>query len=139
MKRLFALLTLSSFVAPLGALARPYVGTYEQQCWRDEYTETYIPGTRRNPGYVRVDVERVEVPCRRNRLNTTNIQPYDPYAPDYRPTGPVDDNSCIEGSIIGGILGGAAVAAGSRGPDMAWAIPLGVVGGSLVGCQIDGG
>ena len=51
----------------------------------------------------------------------------------------VDDNSCIEGAIIGGILGGAGGAAASRGPDMAWAIPLGVVGGSLVGCQVDGG
>ena len=55
------------------------------------------------------------------------------------PRRPVDDNSCIEGSVIGGILGGAGGAAASRGKDMAWAIPLGVVGGALVGCQVDGG
>ena len=67
------------------------------------------------------------------------IRPYNPNEPDYVPTRPVDDNSCVEGAIIGGILGGAATAAGSRGPDMAWSIPLGVVGGSLIGCQIDGG
>ena len=140
MKRAIALATLAAVTLPTAALARPYVGRMQATCWRDEYRETYIPGNRRNPGYVRVDVERVEFPCRgRNRLDTTNIRPYDPYAPEYVPTGTVDDNSCIEGSIIGGILGGAAVAAGSRGPDMAWAIPLGVVGGSLVGCQIDGG
>ena len=141
MKRAIALVALAAVTLPTAALARPYVGRMEATCWRDEYRETYIPGNRRNPGYVRVDVERVEFPCHtRNRLDTTNIAPYDPYnPPNYQPTRPVDDNSCVEGAIIGGILGGAATAAGSRGPDMAWAIPLGVVGGSLVGCQIDGG
>ena len=142
MKRLFALLTLGSIIVPQVAFARSphrgYVGTTETICWRDEYRETYIPGTRNRPGYVRIDVDRVEYPCRR-RLDTTNIQPWNPNVPDYVPTGQVDDNSCVEGSVIGAILGGAAVAAGSRGPDMAWAIPLGVVGGGLVGCQIDGG
>ena len=138
MKKLIALATLAAVTLPTAALARPYVGTRETVCWTDEYTETYIPGTRNNPGYVRIDVERVEYPCRR-ALNTTNVRPYNPNEPDYVPTRPVDDNSCIEGAIIGGILGGAATAAGSRGPDMAWAIPLGVVGGGLVGCQIDGG
>ena len=138
MKKLLALITLSSLVVPQGAVAG-YVGRMESTCWRDEYTETYIPGTRRNPGYVRVDVQRVEFPCRRP-LDTSNVQPFNPeYPPTYQPTRPIDDNSCVEGAVIGGILGGAAVAAGSRGPDMAWAIPLGVVGGGLVGCQIDGG
>ena len=141
MKRLIALLTLGTIIVPQAALAnhgRRYVGTQERTCWRDEYTETYIPGTRRNPGYVRVDVERVSVPC------NPHASPHNPYIfdehdpPNYQPTN-VDDNSCVEGAVLGGILGGAAVAAGSRGPDMAWAIPLGVVGGSLVGCQIDGG
>jgi outer membrane lipoprotein SlyB len=50
-----------------------------------------------------------------------------------------DDNSCIEGSILGGILGGGAGAAASRGDGRLWAIPLGIVGGALVGCQVDGG
>ena len=138
MKTLISLLTLAGLVVPQAAMSRPYVGTVQTTCWRDEYRETYIRGTRSNPGYVRIDVERVEYPCRR-ALDTTNIRPYDPYEPEYIPTGSVDDNSCVEGAIIGGILGGAAVAAGSRGPDMAWAIPLGVVGGGVVGCQIDGG
>ena len=53
--------------------------------------------------------------------------------------GNVDNNSCVEGSIIGGILGGGAGAAASRGDGRWWAIPLGIVGGSMVGCQIDGG
>jgi hypothetical protein len=141
MKRLLALLTLGSLVAPQVAIAgygHPYAGTYEEVCYKDVYRETYVPGNSRRRGYVRYDRDRVQVPCRRARLNTEGIGPWQP-TPDYRPTGRVDDNSCIEGAIIGGILGGAATAAGSRGPDMAWAIPLGVVGGSLVGCQVDGG
>ena len=51
----------------------------------------------------------------------------------------VDDNSCIEGSIIGGIAGGGLGAALSRGDGRWWAIPTGIVGGALVGCQVDGG
>ena len=138
MKRALAAITLAAVTLPTVAIARPYVGTREMVCWRDEYTETYIPGTRNNPGYVRIDVERVEYPCRR-RLDTTNIRPYNPNEPDYVPTGRVDDNSCVEGAVIGGALAGGALAAGTRGPDQIWAIPLGVIAGGLVGCQIDGG
>ena len=138
MKRTLALITLAAVTLPTAALARPYVGTRETVCWTDEYTETYIPGTRSNPGYVRIDVERVEYPCRR-ALNTTNVRPYNPNEPDYVPTGRVDDNSCVEGAVIGGALAAGALAAGTRGPDQIWAIPLGVIGGSMIGCQIDGG
>ena len=131
-------MTLGSIIVPQASFARPYVGTQEMICYRDEYTETYIPGTRDNPGYVRIDVETVEYPCRR-RLDTTNVRPYNPNEPDYVPTGQVDDNSCIEGTIVGGVLG-AALAGGMSEPDsMIWSIPVGAVGGALVGCQIDGG
>jgi hypothetical protein len=50
-----------------------------------------------------------------------------------------DNNSCIEGSVLGGIAGGGLGAALSRGDGRWWAIPTGIVGGALVGCQIDGG
>jgi hypothetical protein len=50
-----------------------------------------------------------------------------------------DDNSCIEGSILGGIAGGGLGAALSRGDGRWWAVPTGIVGGALVGCQVDGG
>lgn len=140
MKRIIALATLGSIIVPQASVARPYVGYHEAICYRDVYRETYHPGTYNRRGYVSYDVDRVRVPCRRAPLNTNNIAPFDPHnPPNYRPVGRVDDNSCVEGAIIGGILGGALTAAGSRGPDMAWAIPLGVVGGGLVGCQVDGG
>ena len=40
---------------------------------------------------------------------------------------------------MGALLGGGLAGFGSRGKDRWWAIPAGVVGGAMVGCQIDGG
>ena len=51
----------------------------------------------------------------------------------------VDENSCVEGSLLGGILGGGIGAAASRQDGRLWAIPLGIVSGAMVGCQVDGG
>ncbi len=41
--------------------------------------------------------------------------------------------------IAGGLLGGAAGAAMSRDDGRWWAIPLGIVVGSTIGCDVDGG
>ena len=99
-------------------------------CTRNEYREEYIPGTRNNPGYVKRWDETVEVPC-----------------PDVEPTtsknevdnNGIDNNDCSEGTIAGGILGGGIATAISRGKDRWWAIPAGIIGGSMVGCEVDGG
>ena len=50
-----------------------------------------------------------------------------------------DNNDCTDGKIAGAILGGGAAAAMSRGDGRWWAIPLGVVTGSAIGCDLDGG
>ena len=50
-----------------------------------------------------------------------------------------DGNDCTDGKIAGGLLGGGAAAAMSRGDGRWWAIPLGAVLGSRIGCEIDGG
>ncbi len=94
-------------------------------CTKNEYREEYIPGTRKDPGYVKRWEETVEVPC-------TEIQS----TIDKRE---FDNNDCSEGTIAGGILGGGLATAISRGKDRWWAIPAGVIGGSMVGCEIDGG
>ena len=119
-------------------------GTQQTRCYENVYREEYIPGTRNNPGRVRRYSDRVRVPCdgqevTRGEYNTA--RPAHPMAP-----GPVsggyhgpDDNSCIEGSVLGGIVGGAIGAGLSRDEGMIVGIPLGIVGGALVGCQIDGG
>tara|TARA_B100000886_G_scaffold273218_1_gene197129 strand:- start:1087 stop:1659 length:573 start_codon:yes stop_codon:yes gene_type:complete len=51
----------------------------------------------------------------------------------------VDDNSCKEGSIIGGLLGAGITLSTTRGKDRWWAVPAGGTAGALIGCQIDGG
>tara|TARA_B100000700_G_scaffold138972_1_gene155056 strand:- start:866 stop:1246 length:381 start_codon:yes stop_codon:yes gene_type:complete len=94
-------------------------------CTRNEYREEYVPGTRSDPGYVKKWEETVEVPCP-GFSSTTEKSKF-------------DNNDCSEGSIAGGILGGGLATAISRGKDRWWAIPAGVVGGSMVGCQVDGG
>ena len=102
-------------------------GVTEKKCYRTDYREEYIPGNSQRRGYVKSYRDKVEVPCERT------YNRYDDY------NSSVDDNSCIEGSILGGIAGGGAGAALSRGDGRIWAIPLGIVSGALAGCQIDGG
>ena len=80
----------------------------EEKCYRNEYREEYVPGTSRSPGYVKSYKQRVKVPCRRHHRHEEHHHPNVGH-------GHVDDNSCIEGSILGGILGGGAGAAASRG------------------------
>ena len=110
---------------------------HEEFCYR--YKEQYVPGYynkhgRYVGGYVKSKKERV--PCWSiNRPSYPDR--YEDPAPNVG--GGVDDNSCVEGAVLGGILGGGAGAAASRGDGRWWAIPLGIVGGSMLGCQVDGG
>ena len=50
-----------------------------------------------------------------------------------------DNNSCKEGSIIGGLLGAGVTMSATRGKDRWWAVPAGGAAGAMIGCQIDGG
>ena len=98
--------------------------TTSQTCWKSVYREKYVSGTRENPGYVTSWEEDIEIPCERKK--TVSQQK-------------VDDNDCTDGKIAGGLLGGGAGAAMSRGDGRWWAIPLGIVVGSKIGCDMDGG
>ena len=117
--------------------------SHERTCFKSEYREEYIPGTEDNPGYVKSWKETVEVPC-----ETTPTHIHDDPHPDvghrtYRRHVTVyenvDTNDCSEGTIAGGLLGGGLAGFGSRGKDRWWAIPAGIIGGSMVGCAMDGG
>lgn len=131
-------------------------------CYIDKYKETYVPGTERSPGYVTSEKVKVEVDCEKytrkhnvERYRSSDSRYYwdnegrrtHPHVKkSYRHDRPgnyheehVDDNSCVEGSILGGILGGGLAAGVSKSDAYAWSIPLGIVGGALVGCQVDGG
>ena len=51
----------------------------------------------------------------------------------------IDNNSCKEGSLIGGLLGAGVTMSATRGKDRWWAVPAGGAAGAMIGCQIDGG
>ena len=111
---------------------------YEEKCYKN--VERYIPGYYDDFGNWkngRVKTTRKRVSCSRLYERPRKPYIYEHHHPDVG--GHVDDNSCIEGSILGGIAGAGAGAALSRGDGRWWAIPLGIVGGSMVGCQVDGG
>ena len=105
-----------------------------RSCYRSEYREEYIPGTEDSPGYVRSWKETIEFPCERNRATITT-----PTRTVVERHYEVDDNDCTDGKIAGGILGGGLAAAISRGDGRWWAIPLGAVVGSHIGCDAAGG
>ena len=122
-------------LTPVSASAE-YIGSqsgyaHTQKCYRSEYREEYIPGSEDNPGYVKSWKETIEYPCNTPDRGTRRQVIERQYE--------VDDNDCTDGKIAGGILGGAAGAALSRDEGRWWAIPLGVVTGSAIGCDIDGG
>ncbi len=128
--KLKALLLSALLFAPMPALADHKRVFREEYCYKN--VERYIPGRYTDSGrYVRgrVKVDRKRVPCRRIK----------PHTHHHHHSSNVDDNSCIEGAVLGGIGGAGLGAALSRGDGRLWAIPLGIVGGSMVGCQVDGG
>ena len=100
-------------------------------CYRTEYREEYIPGTERDPGYVKSWKETVEFPCSNNKATIIRER-----SVEYRE---VDENDCTDGKVAGAILGGGAAAAMSRGDGRWWAIPIGAVVGSKIGCDAAGG
>ena len=100
-------------------------------CYRTEYREEYIPGTEQDPGYVKSWKETVEFPCNDNRATIIRER-----SVEYRE---VDENDCTDGKVAGAILGGGAAAAMSRGDGRWWAIPIGAVVGSKIGCDAAGG
>ena len=104
---------------------------HTQSCYRSEYREEYIPGSEDNPGYVKSWKETIEYPCNTPDRGTRRQVIERQYE--------VDDNDCTDGKVAGAILGGGVGAALSRDEGRWWAIPLGVVTGSAIGCDIDGG
>ena len=130
MKILLASLIALSSVTPAMAHHSQRGYSSSRDCYKTVYREDYIPGTRDNPGYIKTYNETVAIPCRRKQ-KTKVIQ--------QDTTVQYDNNDCSDGKIAGAILGGGAAAAMSRGDGRWWAIPLGVVTGSAIGCDLDGG
>ena len=124
--------------SPVFAHHKEYQEGYSETttCFKEQYREEYVPGTKDSPGYIKSWTDTIEYPCSRRRVdstpeNTTRTRRYDEYE--------VDNNDCSDGSVAGALLGGGLAGFGSRGKDRWWAIPSGAIVGSMLGCQIDGG
>ena len=127
--------------SPTFASQRPgYSPSYQEgysettTCFKEQYREEYVPGSKDSPGYIKSWTDTIEYPCKRTKVRRTpdNIhrtRTYEEY----------DTNDCTDGKIAGALLGGGAAAAMSRGDGRWWAIPLGAVVGGTIGCDIDGG
>ena len=130
-------------LTPVSALADDYQAGYSNQrtCHKTEYREEYIPGTEDNPGYVKSWKDTIEVPCEDVNPDVGWRRHSSPTRPYYRRHVTVyeDTNDCSDGKIAGGLLGGGIGAAVSRGDGRWWAIPLGAVVGSHIGCDLAGG
>ena len=138
------LIGVTSAPALAGPATRGYRsrGGYAEQekCFRKEYREEYVPGTMSSPGYVRSYKKRVRVPCERPQYMPQSTPHSFPRYEDPHPNmGRVDNNSCVEGTVAGGLLGGALGGVLSKKDNWIWAIPSGMVAGSMIGCQVDGG
>ena len=127
-------LLLASLIAltPVSASADDVIQweTTSKTCYRETYREEYVPGTKEDPGFIRTFNELIEVPCRSKISNPIiKRETVDEY----------DDNDCTDGKVAGAVLGGGLGAAISRGEGRWWAIPLGAVVGSKIGCDAAGG
>ena len=126
--------------------------TYSQ----NRYVEKFHSGMRENPGYVSSSEERVKHPCPKNMhfhgkksyqhqqgALTHEQHAHPSKTSDIRKliSDPVakDNNSCLEGTLAGGVLGAALGGVLAKKDNWIWSIPAGAVGGALVGCLVDGG
>ena len=127
-------LLLASLIAltPVSASADDVIQweTTSKTCYRETYREEYIPGTREDPGFIRTFSELIEVPCR-SKISDPVIR--------RETVVEYDDNDCTDGKVAGAVLGGGLGAAISRDDGRWWAIPLGAVIGSKIGCDAAGG
>ena len=122
-------------LTPISALADDYQAGYStsRNCFKTEYREEYIPGTAESPGYVQSFHETIEVPCKHSAESLRRGGYTRKTTIEY------DSNDCSDGKIAGGLLWGGLGAALSRDDGRWWAIPLGAVLGSRIGCEIEGG
>ena len=69
---------LASLIAltPVSASAEDVIGweTTSKTCYRETYREEYVPGTRKDPGFIRTYNELIEVPCRDDHADSDEEQ-----------------------------------------------------------------
>ena len=141
--KLPAILLSTLFIAAPAYAGGPVTGGArvfpESHCYRN--TEEYVPGYYDSRGqYVGGYIKHS-----RSKVSCGNMQPTYHHEPTYhqptyhQPSAPVDNNDCSGGTVAGALIGGGLAGYGSRGKGRWWAIPAGIVGGAMLGCQISGG
>ena len=138
-----ALLISALLIAPMSATAGNENIFVESFCYKN--IEKYVPGYidsngRYVDGYL--EKKRKKIACYKMGRKYRHRHYQEPITHNDKINNDIekkDDNSCVEGSILGGIVGGGAGAVLSRDDGRWWAIALGVVTGSMIGCQVDGG
>ena len=104
---------------------------YENNCFRYEYREEYIPGNSINPGYVKSYNEKISIPCNSDRKVFKNYhqktKPQTKYV-EYK-----SSPKCTGSTTLGGLIGGGIAASLSKSDAYGWSIPLGAVLGAGIG------
>ena len=76
MKLALAALVIAATAIPVEAKPGRYQSrsgwAEEEKCFRKEYREEYVPGTHKNPGYVKKYNKKVQVPCRKTKICSSN-------------------------------------------------------------------
>ncbi len=148
MKLLHILLSGSTLLAGMPAMAHHYHDVYVRgrYSYYNDYdhrtcTKQRVDVTSFSDGTKMEEFARepmwscIENRERRHHHHHSHVRPSTPRERTPSP----DGNECSEGALLGGILGGGAGAALSRGDGRWWAIPTGIVVGSVIGCDVDGG
>ena len=104
---------------------------YENNCFRYEYREQYIPGNSMSPGYVKSYNEKVSIPCKTYRKvynhSHQNSVPQNSHLENK------SVSKCTGSTTLGGLIGGGIAASLSKSDAYAWTIPLGAVLGAGIG------
>ena len=118
------------FLSPSTALADEYQRGYTTQrtCYKDEYREEYVPGTKKSPGYVKSHTDSIEVPCTLNSWNSVRSNNPRHHHKSLSKRYTTTRGTCSAGSATaGGILGGGLAALLSKKDAYGWSVPLGAV------------
>ena len=104
---------------------------HENNCFRFEYREQYIPGNSMSPGYVKSYNEKVSIPC--NSHN--NVFNHYPYKTESQNSNVIYNQSpkCTGSTVFGALIGGGIAASISESDAYGWSIPLGAVLGAGIG------
>ena len=140
--RFQSILLTAIVLTPSQVIANEYQRGYSTQssCFRNVYRETYIPGTKAFPGYVKSFTETIKVPCRGNSWRSARYGHYHPnhFEQNHIPLrrrkvfvtqgGRSTPKSCSSGNVTtGGLIGGGIAAALSKKDAYGWSVPLGAV------------